>query len=345
MSTEQKTAEQKTAEPRPVAVYTDMEDLDFTAGRALLEAAGYEVRYLATRDPEAIVAGAAGAEALLVGYAPVTAAMLDRLPGLRIVALVSMGFDNVDIEAARACGVWVTNLPGVATEEVATHALAMMLSALRELPFFEKRVAEGDWLSRPRHAVPRLSEQRLGLVGLGRIGRRLAGLARPLFGEIVAYDPYLPDTAEQREELAREGIRLTDLDEVLATTAAVSLHVPLTETTHHLIGAEQLGRMRAGSVLVNVSRGQLIDGAALRDAVDSGHLRAAALDVLDVEPAPAGHPLVGRPRIQVTPHVAFLSERTLAEYVRIQAQNVVTLRDAGRPDTPLFDLTMGTTRA
>jgi phosphoglycerate dehydrogenase-like enzyme len=323
---------------RPVAVYTDMEDLDYSAGVALLEDNGYDVRYLGTQDPAVIADQAKDAEALLVGYAPVTAEVMDAIPGLKIIALVSMGFDNVDLVAAKERGIWVSNIPGVATEEVASHALALALAVTREIPFFQGRVAEGDWNARPDGMVFRLSQERLGLIGLGRIGSRLGELASGVFGEVIGYDPYLPDTPATREMLAKAGIRRTGLEEVLAESAVVSLHMPLTEETHHIINAESLSTMRPGSYLVNVSRGQLIDDEALRTAVDSGHIRGAALDVLDVEPAPADHPLMGHPRILVTPHVGFLSDYTLAEYIRIQAQNVISRARSGAPDTPLFEL-------
>lgn len=323
---------------RPVAVYTDMEDIDHSAGAALLEENGYEVRYLGSQDPAVVMEHAADAEALLVGYAPITAEVMDAIPKLRIIALLSMGFDNVDLAAAKERRIWVSNLPGVATEEVASHALALALSITREIPFFQARVAEGDWNARPETTVFRLNQERLGLIGLGRIGSRFAELASGVFGEVVGYDPYLPDTPETRVRLAKAGIRRAGLDEVLAESAVVSLHIPLTEETRHMINAKSLAAMRQGSYLVNVSRGQLIDDGALRAAVDSGHVRAAAVDVLDVEPAPADHPLMGHPRILVTPHIAFLSDYTLAEYIRIQAQNVISHARTGTPDTPLFEL-------
>lgn len=323
---------------RPLAVYTDMEDIDYSAGVALLEENGYDVRYLGSQDPAVIMEQAKDAEALLVGYAPVTAEVMDAIPGLKIIALVSMGFDNVDLDAAKERGIWVSNLPGVATEEVASHALALALAVTREIPFFQGRVAEGDWNGRPETTVFRLSQERLGLIGLGRIGSRFGELASGVFGEVIGYDPYLPDTPATRDMLAKAGIRRTGLDEVLAESAVVSLHMPLTEETRHIINTESLAAMRPGSYLVNVSRGQLIDDGALRAAVDSGHIRAAALDVLDVEPAPADHPLMGHPRILVTPHIGFLSDHTLAEYIRIQAQNVISQARTGAPDTPLFEL-------
>lgn len=323
---------------RPIAVYTDMEDIDHSAGVALLEEHGYDVRYLGSQDTAVIMEQAKDAEALLVGYASVTAEVMDAIPGLKIIALLAMGFDNVDLDAAKERGIWVSNLPGVATEEVASHALALALAVTREIPFFQERVAEGDWNGRPDTTVFRLSQERLGLIGLGRIGSRFGELASGVFGEVIGYDPYLPDTPAAKDMLAKAGIRRTGLDEVLAESAVVSLHMPLTDETRHIINAESLAAMRPGSYLVNVSRGQLIDDAALRAAIDSGHLRAAALDVLDIEPAPADHPLMGHPRILVTPHIGFLSDHTLAEYIRIQAQNVISQARTGAPDTPLFAL-------
>lgn len=323
---------------RPVAVYTDMEDLNYSAGAAMLEREGYEVRYLGTQDPDVIASEARDAEALLVGYANVTAEVMDAIPGLKIISLVSMGYDNVDIEAAKQRGIWVTNLPGVATEEVATHALALALAVTREIPYFQRRVAEGDWNARPDTSVPRLSQETLGLVGLGRIGSHFGELASSVFGNVIGYDPYLPDTDETKARLAKSRIRRVGLNEVLAEATVLSLHLPHTEETDRFINAGTLAQMRPGSFLVNVSRGQLVDNDALRAAIESGHLRAAALDVLDVEPAPADHPLMGHPRILVTPHIGFLSAHTLADYVRIQAQNVLSQADTGAPDTPLFVL-------
>lgn len=323
---------------RPVAVYTDMEDIDHSAGAALLEEHGYDVRYLGSQDPAVIMEQAHDAEALLVGYASVTATVMDAIPGLKIIALLSMGYDNVDLDAAKARGIWVSNLPGVATEEVASHALALALAVTREIPFFQARVAEGDWNGRPDTKVFRLSKERLGLLGLGRIGSRFGELSSGIFGEVIGYDPYLPDTSDTRHMLAKAGIRRTGLAEVLQQSAVVSLHVPLTDETRHIINTESLNAMRSGSYLVNVSRGQLIDNDALRAAIDSGHIRAAALDVLDVEPAPADHPLMRHPRILVTPHIGFLSDHTLSEYIRIQAQNVISQARIGTPDNPLFEL-------
>jgi len=322
---------------KPLAIYTDNEDIDPTPGIRLLERHGFEVRFLETLDPERILAESRGAQALLVGYAPIPDWVIAGLPELRIISLISMGFDHIDLAAARAAGVWVTNLPGVATEEVATHALGLILATVRDLPFFERVVGQ-DWNARPAVTPPRLSEKTLGLMGLGRIGAKLAEFASPLFGEIVGYDPYLAQNPEAAARLKSLGVRLAGFDEVLASADVLSLHLPLTGETHRIINAESIARMKPGSYLINVSRGQLIDSPALALALDRGQITAAGLDVLDTEPAPADHPLIRHARTIVTPHVGFLSDHTLAEYVRIQAQNVVLLAETGVPETvPVVD--------
>lgn len=320
---------------RPLAVYTDVDDTDPTPGIALLEEHGFEVRVLGTREPAAIIEGARDAVALLPGYAPVTREMIEALPNLEIVALMSMGFDEVDVDAATEHGVWVTNVPGAATEEVATHALTLLLHSVRQLGFYLDSATPADWNERAAVAPPRLSEKTLGIIGLGRIGRELARLAGPLFGRVLGYDPLMPDTPEVQADLRRLGVQRAGLDEVRAASDVLSLHLPLTDGTEHMVNAEFLAAMPAGSVLVNVSRGGLIDNAALVDALDSGHLAAAALDVLDVEPPPPGHPLLGRDDVLITPHIGYFSARTEIEYVRIQAQNAVSLHENGTPDSPV----------
>ena len=321
------------------AVYTDMDDVEFLAGIRLLEDCGFSVDYLNTQDPARIVAEAHDATALLVGYASITAQVMDAMPSLKVIALLSMGFNNIDVEAARERGIWVTNIPGAATEEVATHALALTLAVTRGLPFYSATVQSGQWNARDTLAPPRLSQTRLGILGLGRIGTRFAEMAAGVFGDVVGYDPVLPDTPEVRQRLAEAGIRRTTLEEVRGTSTVLSLHMPLTDDTADMINAGFLAGMPAGSFLINVSRGALVDSQALHDSIAAGHLAGAGLDVLDTEPPAQGeHPLLGNPRILITPHMAYLSDFTESEYVRQQAQNVASWKFTGRPDSPVVEL-------
>ncbi|WP_029145364.1 C-terminal binding protein [Microbacterium luticocti] len=320
---------------RPIAVYTDVDDTDPAPGIALLEQHGFEVRVLGTRDPQQIIEGARDAVALLPGYAAIDRTVIEALPNLRLIALMSMGFDYVDIDTAAEHGVWVTNVPGAATEEVATHALAILLYTLRQLRFYLASANPADWNERGPTAPPRLSERTLGIVGLGKIGREFARQAGPLFGRVVGYDPLMPDTLEVRAELTRLGVERTGLDQVQASADVLSLHLPLTAETEKMVDAAFLAGMPDGAVLVNVSRGALIDNDALVAALDAGHLSGAALDVLDQEPPRPGHPLLGRDDVTLTPHIAYFSQRTEIEYVRIQAQNAVSLLANGTPDSPV----------
>jgi D-3-phosphoglycerate dehydrogenase len=308
----------------PLAVYTDVVDVDPAPGIRILEAGGFAVRVVDSADPAAIAAGAAGADALLIGYSRVDAALLDALPGVGLVATQSVGFDMVDLDAARERGVWVSNVPAAATEEVAVHALAMALSLLRGLPFLDRAVRAGRWET---DALPlrRPSETTLGILGLGRIGRRLAGLAQGTFGRVIGHDPVLGDEAWP------ERVERAELDAVLRESDVVSLHLPLSADTERLIDAAALERMRPGAHLVNVSRGALIDAGALLAALDRGHIGGAALDVLAQEPPDPADPLLRHPRTLVTPHAAYYSDRAARAYVEDQARNAVAWLRDGRP--------------
>jgi phosphoglycerate dehydrogenase-like enzyme len=316
----------------PIAVYTDWDGLDVSPGARALEQAGWEVRRLGSVDPAAIAEAAADATALCLGCAELDGALLAKLPRLRIVATLSAGHDMVDVEAAAARGVWVANLPDAASEEVATHAFAMAVALVRHLPFLDRHVRAGGW-DPPVADPPRLpGALSFGLLGLGRIGRRTAKLARGVFGAVVAHDPHLP------AERWPEGAARVSAPDLTARADVLSLHLPLAPGTPPVADAELLGRMPTGAFLVNVSRGGLVDHRALASALDSGRLAGAALDVLDSEPPPADHPLRDHPRVLLTPHAAFLSERSLVAYPTRQAENVLAWQRTGRPLMPVVEL-------
>jgi D-3-phosphoglycerate dehydrogenase len=240
---------------------------------------------------------------LLVGTeTEVRAADLDRLPALRVVATCSVGFDHVDVEEAERRGVWVCSVPDYCVEEVADHALALVLSLLRGVVILDREVRAGGWDWQAAGELRRIRGSRLGVVGLGRTGRELATKAAALGFEVWGTDPALSD-----EQIAAAGARPAPLRELLAACHAVSLHVALTPETEGLLGAEELAFMPDGAVLVDTARPQLVDLEALRRELESGRLGGAALDVIPVEPPTAEHPAPAWPRLVVTPHVAWYS--------------------------------------
>ncbi|WP_033296198.1 C-terminal binding protein [Amycolatopsis jejuensis] len=316
---------------RPLAVFTDLDDLDPAPGIALLEAAGFEAKVAVSARPDDIVRAAEDAVALLVGYATIDAGLLDRLPALKILATMSSGYDMVDLDAARARDLWVCNLPDGCTEEVALHVLALALAMARQLPQGDAVVRSGGWtVDLPRLPL-RIGDLTLGVVGMGRIGTRVAEVAAPLFRRVAGCGlqhpgETWPDVADRR-----------DFATLLAESDIVTLHVPLSPETENLISTPELARMRPGGFLINAGRGGLVDHTALLAALDSGRLAGAALDVLPVEPPLPDDPLLTHPRLLFSPHCAFLSGTSRRAYVERPAENVIAWHRTGTPLTPVLE--------
>ncbi|RKN46941.1 C-terminal binding protein [Streptomyces hoynatensis] len=265
---------------------------------------------------EDTAAAVRGADVVFVNFAPMTRRVLASLAPGGTVIRYGIGYDNVDVEAARALGVRVANVPDYGTETVADHAVACLLALLRRLPWYDRSIRERGWVT-PAEAgpVPSFSATTVGLVGTGQIGRAVHRRLRAFGFTVLASDPYA--TPPQGPE---EGPELVGLRELLGRADAVSLHAPATPETHHLIGRENLALMREGAVLVNTSRGPLVDTEALAEALRSGRLAGAALDVFDPEPLPAGSPLRGLPNVVLTPHAAFYSTDSLDALQRLAAE-------------------------
>ncbi len=270
------------------------------------------------------------ADALLTTYFPINAETVAGLEHCQIIARYGIGVDNVDITAANAAGIVVTNVPDYSVEEVSAHALAMLLGLLRRLPEADATVRAGGWGTESLRPIRRLSTLTVGLVGYGRISRRLAESLTTLGMSVVCYDPYVEPG---------EGIPpLLSLEELLRTSDAVSLHAPLTPDTRSLIGAKELALMPSHAVLVNTSRGPLIVLDELLAALKSGEIRAAALDVFEQEPLDATL-LEGVPELIVSPHMAYYSEEALQESQRKASSQIVKVLSGDSPDYPVEPLT------
>ena len=278
---------------------------------------------VATGDVDSVLATAADADAILNTYLPWTSDSIGRLNKCRIIARYGIGFDNVDLNAAAEAGIVVTNVPDYSVEEVATHALALILASLRKVVIADNSVRSGAWSIDNFRPIRRLSTLTVGLVGYGRIARRIAAPLEALGAGVIAHDPYLqpgPDLPP-----------LLELDTVLARSDIVSLHLPLNDQTRGIIGTEALARMKPTAILINTSRGPLVDLDALATALREGTIGAAGLDVFDFEPLDAGR-VKDVPNLIVTPHMAYYSEEALAESQRKAATQVIKVLTGEKPD-------------
>ncbi|MFI1335595.1 2-hydroxyacid dehydrogenase [Streptomyces sp. NPDC020845] len=284
--------------------------------------------------PAELAERAEGAAAILaLGNDRVDAALLDAAgPALRVVALASMGYDAVDREAAATRGVVVTHTPGVLAETTADLAFALILMARRRLGAARDALAAGRWdlFRMDDHLGLDVHGSTLGLIGYGQIGRAVARRARGFGMRLLHHDPYAPAAAADPES------RAVDLPTLLAEADVVSLHVPLTPRTRHLIGAAELASMKSTATLVNTSRGGIVDEDALLQAVRDRVIHSAALDVFEREPMGAElSPLVGEPHVITLPHIGSATEATRAAMVDLAVDNVLEVL-AGRPArTPL----------
>jgi D-3-phosphoglycerate dehydrogenase len=309
----------------PKFLITDYDFPDVELELGLFRDAGFEADTAQCRTDEELIAAAAGCAGLLTQYAPVNARVLEARPEVRIVSRMGAGFDTVDLAAARARGVWVTNSPDYGIGEVATHALGLAISLVRHIPRYEREVRAGRWHYASTGGLARASELTLGILGLGRIGKRMSYISRNVFGAVIACDPYIID-GDFPAYVGR-----VSKEELFRKADIVSLHVPLTEETRGMVEARLLSLMKNGSYLVNTSRGAVVDVDDVVAALDSGRLDGAALDVLPQEPPDPAHPIVTHPRAILTPHAAFYSVDGERELRTKAAMNLVDWARTGRP--------------
>jgi D-3-phosphoglycerate dehydrogenase len=274
------------------------DQLPSSAADLLASVAGWTVDAKSGRTPDVLGPALADADALVVRSATkVDAALIAQAPKLRVIARAGTGIDNVDLDAASARGILVMNAPGGNSVSVAEHALALMLSLARSVPAADGAMKRGVW-DKKKLTGAELRGKKLGLVGLGRIGQEVAARARAFGMEIVAHDPFIS------EQVANAlGINLLSLDAMCETVDYISLHIPATTETRHLFGKARLAKCKKGLRIVNTARGELIDEKALADAIESGHVAGAALDVFEKEP-PADWRLAQLPQVVATPHIA-----------------------------------------
>lgn len=278
---------------------------------AALAQHGIDLTLRLCESTDEVIAQARGAQVLWTLALPVTREALAALPDCRMVMRWGVGYDVIDVQAATDFGVAVTNCPAYCTDDVADHAAALVLAAVRKVAKADREIRQGIWSSTSYRPITRLRGQTLGFIGFGRIARATSARLVGFGFRHLAYDPYLDPAA-----IRGAGAEPVDLDTLLAQADIISVHVPLGPTTRGLIGAAQLARMKPTAYLVNTSRGPIIDEAALAQALQAGQLYGAALDVFEQEPLPLDSPLRQFANVTLTPHMGAHSVEATADLRR-----------------------------
>lgn len=273
-------------------------------------------------SPASVRELAATADAIITDYFPCDSTLISQLKNCRVVASYGVGYDQIDVSSADSAGIIVTNNPDYCVDEMAEHTLALLLAAWRRIPAYDSHVRAGGWDYTAVPAPRKLAGSTLGVIGYGRIGRAVADRARGLGIHVVVHDLFLPAGTPR--------VDARSLEDTLSASDVVTLHLPLSDATRGLIGAEQLALMPSGAGLVNTARGALIDNASLEAALESGHLGWAALDATDPEPISVTSRLLDFPNVIITPHAGFYSEQSLIA-AQTNAANEVLRVLLGRP--------------
>ncbi|MCY7419943.1 MAG: C-terminal binding protein [Chloroflexi bacterium] len=297
----------------------------FEEERAVLRAAGGDLVFGACTTQDEIVERAGTPDVLWLNWKPnIGRQVLEALPSVRLAVRWGVGFEQIDVDAATDLGVAVANAPGYGTDDVAEVAFALLLSVARRTAAHNARMVAGEWPISTPGSIHRLRGRTLGLIGTGRIGTAVAGIAAGFGMRVIGYDP-----GRTVQELAAAGIEGVDMDTLLAQSDCLSLHVPYMPSTHHLVNAALLAKLKPGAILVNTARGLVVDTNALIDALASSHLAGAGLDVYEQEPLPAGSPLRSAPNVVMTPHVGGYSVEAFLDLRREMCRTTIDFMTTG----------------
>ncbi len=318
-------------------VITDCDHGSIEEEKEVFANMGAELVLAQVREEEEVIRACRGADGLINQYAFLTRRVLERLPKCKVIARYGVGVDSIDLQAATDFGIIVANVPDYCIEEVASHTVALILTLMRKTAFFDRKVKSNQWDFRLGMPIQRMSGKTLGLIGSGKIGLEVAKMISSFGVRVIAFDPFLPK--------APEGIQLKDFDAVLRESDILSIHCPLNDSTRHLIGENELKRMEKRPLLINTSRGPIIDERALIRALQEGWITGAGLDVLEREPPEPNHPLLTMENVILSPHVGFYSEESIRELKRRTAQNVASVLRGQWPRSVVNQEVRGKTRA
>jgi D-3-phosphoglycerate dehydrogenase len=315
---------------RPLIAVTDSVFPSLDPAKAALARVDPELRMAKSASAEDILAVAREADAVLVTYAKLPGDLLRQLTRCKVIGRFGLGVDNIDLAAAKEMGITVTYVPDYCLQEVSDHAMALLLALARKIPLSNTLVQAGRWEMPAVVPIYRLEGRVLGLIGFGNIPRKLLPKAKAFGLRVIAHDPFVaPDV------VTALGAESVGFDQLLQQSDFISVHAPLTPQTRGLLNAEAFGKMKKGVGIVNTARGPLIDEQALLQALDSGQVGAAALDVLPVEPPPKDFPLLGRDNVILSPHTGFYSVDALNELQTKCAGDVARVLLGEKPVYPV----------
>ncbi len=317
-------------------VITDCDHGSIEEEKEVISQIGAELILAQVRNEEELIRTCKEADGLINQYALLNRKVLENLPQCKVIARYGVGVDSVDLKAATDLGIMVANVPDYCIEEVASHAVALILTLARKTALFDRQVKSGQWDFRMGIPIGRLRGKMLGLIGSGKIGLGVAKMIAPFGVKVMAYDPFLKENPE--------GIQLKDFETVLKESDFISIHCPLNDSTRHLIGEREFSKMGKKPLLINTSRGPIIDEEALIKALKGGQISGAGLDVLEKEPPDVSNPLLKMENVILSPHVGFYSVESISELKRRTAQNVADVLMGRWPASVVNQEVRGKTR-
>lgn len=302
---------------------------DLSIESEVLKGTGIELVPATVQSEQDVISLAQEAAAILTAHVPIDARITGHLRNCRVIVRLGVGYDIIDIESCKKRGILVCNVPDYGTEEVANHAHALCFAVYRRILEYDRSVRGGRWSYQVSSPIHRLSTLRAGVLGLGRIGSTFAAGMKPFVREVVAFDPFLTP-----EQFAARGILAVSLEQIFETCDIISLHLPLSSKNHHLICDQTIALMKRKPILINVSRGGLIDSAALIRALRAGQISGAGLDVFEDEPNVSAD-FLGLENVVLSPHVAWYSEEANVQLRRSSVEEIVRVLTGTKPKNPV----------
>lgn len=306
-------------------VVTDHSNMEFEEEKKVFESAGAKLKIANCKSEKEIIEVSQGAIGLINSEIQITQEVIESLPDLKVIAKYSNGVDNIDVEAATENNVFVANVPDYCTEEVASHALALILTLSRKIVSLNQSVKKGRWLFDEAGPLHRFSTQTVGLISYGSIARNLSQKLQAIGFQVIAYDPLIESSD------LKTDVELVTLEELMRRSDVISIHAPLLKETHHMVNKKVLELAKPNAIIINTGRGQIINETDLIDALKEERISGAGLDVLEQEPMDISNPLLSMENVILTPHAAFFSVESMQELKEKTMLNIMDVLEGRKP--------------